>query len=80
MLDRFKIVSGGQTGADRAASEFAIAHSIPHGGCCPKGPRAADSPVDSRCGNSPVSKFWTITRTRTHPPILLTRLKCQPFG
>jgi len=27
-----KIVSGGQTGADRAALDFAIEHGIPHGG------------------------------------------------
>lgn len=32
-----KIVSGGQTGADRAALDFAVAHGIPHGGWCPKG-------------------------------------------
>jgi hypothetical protein len=30
-----KIISGGQTGADRAALDFAIAHHIPHGGWCP---------------------------------------------
>jgi len=27
-----KIISGGQTGADRAALDFAIYHDIPHGG------------------------------------------------
>jgi len=27
-----KIISGGQTGADRAALDFAIKHKIPHGG------------------------------------------------
>ena len=32
-----KIVSGGQTGADRAALDFAIENAIPHGGWCPKG-------------------------------------------
>src|ERR1041384_2374210 len=31
------IVSGGQTGADRAALDFAIAHDIPHHGWCPRG-------------------------------------------
>lgn len=36
-----KIVSGGQTGADRAALDFAIEHGIPHGGWCPKGRKAA---------------------------------------
>jgi hypothetical protein len=36
------IVSGGQTGADRAALDFAIRHGIPHGGWCPRGRRAVD--------------------------------------
>lgn len=37
-----KIVSGGQTGADRAALDWAITHHIAHGGWCPKGRLAAD--------------------------------------
>jgi hypothetical protein len=41
----FKIVSGGQTGADRAALDFAIAHGIPHDGWCPKGRRAEDGVI-----------------------------------
>jgi len=32
-----KIISGGQTGADRAALDFAVKHNIPHGGWIPKG-------------------------------------------
>ena len=32
-----KIISGGQTGADRAALDFAIKRKIPHGGWVPKG-------------------------------------------
>ena len=32
-----KIISGGQTGADQAALDFAIQHNIPHGGWIPKG-------------------------------------------
>ncbi len=43
-----KIVSGGQTGADRAALDWAIAHGIPHGGWCPKGRKAEDGPIDAR--------------------------------
>jgi Circularly permutated YpsA SLOG family len=43
-----KIVSGGQTGADRAALDFAIAQSIPHGGWCPKGRRAEDGVISNR--------------------------------
>ncbi len=40
-----RIVSGGQTGADRAALDFAIKHGYPHGGWCPKGRRAVDGPL-----------------------------------
>lgn len=43
-----KLVSGGQTGADRAALDFAIEHNIPHSGWCPKGRRAEDGPIDAR--------------------------------
>jgi hypothetical protein len=37
-----KIVSGAQTGADRAALDWAIFRDIPHGGWCPKGRKAED--------------------------------------
>jgi len=37
-----KIVSGGQTGADRAALDWAIANDLPHGGWCPRGRLAED--------------------------------------
>lgn len=37
-----KIISGGQTGADRAALDFAIEFDISHGGWIPKGRRAED--------------------------------------
>ncbi|MCX7871879.1 MAG: putative molybdenum carrier protein [Verrucomicrobiae bacterium] len=38
----FIIISGGQTGADRAALDFAIENGIPHGGWCPAGRKAED--------------------------------------
>jgi hypothetical protein len=37
-----KIISGGQTGADRAALDTAIQLKIPHGGWCPHGRLAED--------------------------------------
>jgi predicted Rossmann fold nucleotide-binding protein DprA/Smf involved in DNA uptake len=40
-----KIISGGQTGADRAALDAALACGIPHGGWCPKGRLAEDGPI-----------------------------------
>lgn len=43
-----KIISGGQTGVDRAALDAAIACRIPHGGWCPKGRLAEDGPIPRR--------------------------------
>ncbi len=43
-----KIVSGAQTGADRAALDWAIEHGVPHGGWCPKGRLAEDGPIPAR--------------------------------
>lgn len=43
-----KIVSGGQTGADRAALDWAMSRGVPHGGWCPKGRRAEDGPIPAR--------------------------------
>jgi hypothetical protein len=43
-----RIVSGGQTGVDRAGLEAAIAHQIEHGGWCPKGRLAEDGSIPSR--------------------------------
>ncbi len=37
-----KIISGGQTGADRGTLDWAISHDLPHGRWCPKGRRAED--------------------------------------
>jgi hypothetical protein len=43
-----KIVSDGQTGADRAALDWALSHRLPCGGWCPKGRKAEDGPIDSK--------------------------------
>ncbi len=42
------IVSGGQTGVDRAALDVAIELGIPHGGWCPAGRLAEDGPIPPR--------------------------------
>jgi hypothetical protein len=42
------IVSGGQTGADRAGLDVAIALGIPHNGYCPAGRRAEDGRIPDR--------------------------------
>ena len=43
-----KIVSGGQTGVDRAALDAAIALEVAHGGWCPRGRLAEDGPIPDR--------------------------------
>jgi hypothetical protein len=43
-----RVVSGGQTGVDRAALDVAIALGIAHGGWCPRGRRAEDGVVPAR--------------------------------
>jgi hypothetical protein len=41
-----KVVSGGQTGVDRAALDAAQALGLPSGGWCPRGRLAEDGPID----------------------------------
>ena len=42
------IVSGGQTGVDRAGLDWAIQNGVVHGGWCPKGRLATDGPLPLR--------------------------------
>ena len=43
-----RIISGGQTGVDRAALDVALELGIPCGGWCPKGRKAEDGLIDPR--------------------------------
>lgn len=43
-----RIISGGQTGADRAALDAALACGLPIGGWCPRGRRAEDGQIPAR--------------------------------
>ncbi len=58
-----KIISGGQTGVDRAALDVAIELGIPHGGWCPKGRRAEDGRIPDRyhLTETPSSGYWPRT-------------------
>jgi hypothetical protein len=57
------MISGGQTGADRAALDFAIAHDIEHSGWCPLGRRAEDGLLDAKYRL--VETEWEGYRART---------------
>ena len=47
-MNKLTIISGGQTGADRAALDWAIANDVPHGGWCPQRRRAEDGPLSAQ--------------------------------
>lgn len=59
-----KIISGGQTGADRAALDVAINHKVPSGGWCPKGRKAEDGPIPVRYPLQETESSDYSTRTR----------------
>jgi hypothetical protein len=46
-----KIISGGQTGADRAAFDAALALGLPIGGWVPKGRKAEDGVIPAHYSN-----------------------------
>jgi hypothetical protein len=48
LIKKLKLVSGGQTGADRAGLDFALANGVPCGGHCPRGRKAEDGPIPAR--------------------------------
>ena len=45
-----KVISGGQTGVDRAALDAAIELGLDYGGSVPKERRAGDGPIDEKYG------------------------------
>ncbi len=61
---RLKIVSGGQTGADRAALDWAIGNKVPHGGWCSKGRLAEDGIIPSRYNLTETPSFEYSERTQ----------------
>lgn len=46
----FRVLSGGQTGVDRAALDAALRLGLPIGGWCPRGRRAEDGRIPARYG------------------------------
>ena len=43
-----RVISGGQTGVDRAALDLALDHGLPCGGWCPAGRAAEDRPIPAK--------------------------------
>ncbi len=58
------IVSGSQTGADRAALDWACHHHIEHGGWCPKGCLAANGvlPIKYQLTETESAGYWQRTK------------------
>ena len=59
-----KIVSGGQTGADRAGLDFALEVGLEHGGYVPKGRKAEDGRIDDRYHLTELNSASYPVRTR----------------
>ena len=59
VLPPFRVVSGGQSGADRAGLDWALSRQVAHGGWCPKGRRSEDGPIPAIYGLSetPLSNY-----------------------
>ena len=67
-----KIISGGQTGADRAALDFALENNIEIGGFIPKNRRAEDGRISE--------KYLNLTETETERLCGKNGIKCKKFG
>ena len=59
-----QIISGGQTGADRAGLDFAIETGLQHGGYVPRGRKAEDGRIDERYNLVELSTSSYPARTR----------------
>ena len=63
-LSTLHIVSGGQTGVDRAALDVALKLGLSCGGWCPRGRRAEDGPIHERYPLSETESSKYDVRTR----------------
>ena len=78
MLKLRKIVSGGQTGVDRAALDFAIRRKIPHGGYCPKGRRSESGRIAAKyrlteCASPEYTMRTALNVAHSDGTLILTR-------
>jgi hypothetical protein len=68
-----RIVSGGQTGADRAALDIAIELGLPYGGWCPAGGLAEDLPTPPGL----LDAYPLLSEATSADPALRTRLNVR---
>ena len=61
-----RIISGGQTGADRGGLDAAIYCEIPHGGWCPKGRKAEDGVIPPEYQLTELSSKQYLARTKAN--------------
>ncbi|MCF6224820.1 MAG: putative molybdenum carrier protein [Xanthomonadales bacterium] len=61
---KLEIISGGQTGVDRAALDTAIRYDLPCGGWCPPGRLAEDGPLSNHYPLTELSSGGYPARTR----------------
>ena len=64
MIDGIKIISGGQSGVDRAALDFALKFGIASGGWCPKDRIAEDGTIDKKYPLQETADTTNETRTK----------------
>ncbi len=67
-LNNVRIISGGQSGVDRAALDFALNHKMVCGGYCPKGRLAEDGVI---------SKIYPLSETKSSLYKERTRLNVE---
>jgi Circularly permutated YpsA SLOG family len=63
-MNSISIRTGGQTGVDRAALDFALAHGLGYGGWCPRGGWAEDFPIAPGL----LAKYPRLTETPSDTP------------
>ncbi len=61
-----KLISGGQTGADRGGLDAAIHCGLPHGGFCPKGRRAEDGVIPPEYHLNEMASSEYLPRTKAN--------------
>lgn len=79
-MKNIEIVSGGQTGVDRAALDFALQNGIKCGGFCPKGRKAEDGRISDKYPLTETSSSFYQERTRLnvkHSDGLLVIFNCK---